>query len=171
MKFKKIQFLPLLIIAIFSACTADINNNSTPNILNQFSISSKQETGFSFDAMTTVNDTLNTAVTDFTVLPQLNDSGKLVLPILVQLQLKSNFILSKQFDNLNDAQKYFDSYTAFSENASNFSIYGLTVKPYQVWIVRTNLNKYGKILILTSTTNYLNNSPYAEITFKAELLK
>lgn len=173
MKFKKNQLL-LLILLVFCACNdennmpaSEVNLNSNP----EFSLSSAQESGFSFETMTIVKDTAQILNADFIVLPQLNAYGALVSPFFGQYNLKSGFALIKQFDNLADAQSFFDSYTVFTGNDSDFNIYGLSVKPFQIWIVKTGLNTYGKILVLTGKAEFSNKSYYANVSFKAALLK
>jgi hypothetical protein len=137
----------------------------------EFSLSSTQESGFSFETMTIVTDTAKILNTDFIVLPQLNANGGLVSPFFVQHNLKSGFALIKQFDNMADAQSFFDSYTAFTGNDSDFNIYGLAVKPYQIWTVKTGLNTYGKILVLNGKAEFSNKSYFANVSFQAALLK
>lgn len=43
-------------------------------------------------------------------------------------------------------QLYFDSLTTITDTTS-FVSYGPNVAAYQVWLVRTNINKYAKILV------------------------
>lgn len=173
MTFKKNQLL-LLILFVFCACN-DESNMPMPEInlseKQEFSLSSAPENGFSFETMTTVNNTTEIMNTDFIVLPQLSTNGGLVSPFFVQHNFKSGFALIKQFDNLAEAQSFFDSYTVFTGNDSDFNIYGLSVKPFQIWTVKTGLNTYGKILVLTGRAEFLNRSYSANVSFQAELLK
>lgn len=173
MRFKKNRLL-LLILLVFCACN-DENNMPTPEVnlsqSQEFSLSSTQESGFSFETMSIVNDTAKILNTDFIVLPQLDAYGGLVSPFFVQHNVKSGFALIKQFDNLTDAQSFFDTYTAFKGNDSDFNIYGLSVKPFQIWTVKTGLNTYGKILVLTGKAEFSTKSYFANVSFKAALLK
>lgn len=172
MIFKKIQILILVIIA-FSACQ---NNNGLPvdNSVSSadYSLSSAQNNGFSFKIMTVLTDSVNQNInSDFIVLPQLSDKGDLVSPFLVQPHLKSSYALSKQFDNQIDAELYYNAYTSFSETGTVFDYNAIPIKPFQIWIVKTNLNRYGKILIISTSTTSLKNSLNAVVNFKAGLLK
>ena len=164
MLFKKYHLLFLLLI-IFSSC-------QDKNIVSfEYSLSTAQY-GFSFDKMTVLSTDVNQNTNaDFIVLPQMNDSGELLSPMLVQPLLKSSYLLSKQFDNLFAAEQYYNSMTTFSENGSIFNNVALSLKPFQIWIVKTNTNLYGKILISQASTGYVNSFPDVAINFKAELLK
>ncbi len=163
----KKYYLALFFIPFFVSC---VQNNDT-NFPNTFTLNSNQNTGFSFGTMSVVNDTINNYAADFVVVPQLNDSGQLLTPILIQLKLRSNFVLARQFDTLSDAKNYYDSYITFSEDPAKMDIYALMIKPYQVWVIKTGDNTYGKVLIISTKTEYLNKSYYSEITFKADLLE
>lgn len=160
---KKCMFLVVAILCI--ACNED-------NIPSEYSLSSSKDNGFSFDRMNVVNNQIASQIyTDFIVVAGLNETGEFTSPFFTQLEFKTYFVLSKQFDNLQSAQQYFDSYTKMSENESYFDISALPVQPYQIWIVKTQSNTYGKILIL-STINYSSNhSTYCTVRFKAEILK
>jgi len=46
----------------------------------------------------------------------------------------------------------------------------VNVKPNQIWLVKTNSGGYGKILILKTKTGYLDNKPFAEVNFMADIL-
>ena len=161
------KILPLiLLLLIFSSC----QDNNTVSL--DYSVGSEQDNGFSFNKMAVLSNDVNQNINaDFIVLPQMSDSGKLLAPFLVQTELKSSFLLSKQFDNLMAAEQYYNNYTSFSDNGSVFDYNAIPVKPFQVWIVITNANLYGKILISEASAAYVNNSPNAVVNFKAELLK
>ncbi len=162
---KKIYFL-LFALLLFSACQ---NEEDLPF---DFSLSSLQDNGFSFEKMNVQSDAANQNIdADFVVMPQLDDSGKLLAPFLVQPQLKSSYYLLKQFDNLASAEQFYDSYTSFTEESSTFDYNALSIKPFQIWIVRTNSVQYGKVLITGTATSETNNSLNAVVNFKAELLK
>lgn len=169
MKIKSLKkfHLILFFIPFFVSCVQN-NDNNFPNT---FTLNSSKNTGFSFGTMSVVNDTTNNYAADFVVVPQLNDSGQLLAPILIQLKLRSNFVLSRQFDTLTDAKTYYDSYITFNEDVAKMDIYALTIKPFQVWVIKTGDNTYGKVLIISTKTEYLNKSYYSEITFKADLLE
>ncbi len=165
MNLKKIYFLLFATIAL-SACQ---NEEELPF---SFSLSSLQDNGFSFEKMNVQTDAVHqNADADFVVLPQFDDKGELKSPFFVQPQLKSSYVLLKQFDNLTSAEQFYNNYTSFTDENLAFDYNALSIKPFQIWLVRTNSAQYGKILITNTATSYSNNSPNAIVTFKAELLK
>jgi hypothetical protein len=160
---KKYLFLFVAILCI--ACNEDY-------IPSEYSLSSGEVNGFSFDKMNVVNKPITTHIyTDFIVAAGLNETGEFVSPFFTQLDFKSYFVLSKQFDNLQSAQHYFDSYITMTEDKSYFDIVAMPVQPYQIWIVKTQSDTYGKILILSTISYSSNHTTYCSVRFKAEKLK
>lgn len=162
---KKIYIL-LFTLIVFSACQKE------EDLPLDFSLSSLQDNGFSFERLSVQSNAVNQNMdADFIVMLQLNDSGELQSPFFVQPQLKSSYTLLKQFDNPTSAEQFYNDYTSFTGDNSSFDYNALSIKPFQIWIVKTNSNQYGKVLITSTVTSETNNSLNAVVNFKAELLK
>lgn len=172
MLLKKIQLL-LLILIVFSACELDDSvefESSTAST--QYSVSSQLDNGFSFETMKVINDSSDLiSSSDFIVFPQLGEKGELLSPFLVQPLLKSSYALAKQFSNLDDAKKYYDTYNTVSDSGLKFENTAIPVQPFQLWIVKTNTNQYGKILISGTSSSDKANLPVAVVDFYAKSIK
>jgi hypothetical protein len=165
MEIRKIS--TLLIVTIL--CLSCKNTNKTPN---EFTLSTINDSGFSFKKMKIVDHAFTRdTYTDFVLVPGTSLTGDLSYPTLKQIDNQSLFILSKQFDNLASAKKYFDQYKLMEENASDFERTAYMIQPYQVWIICTNSFYTGKILIISTNTTMSNGIYNSEIKIKAQLLK
>jgi len=165
MEIRKISML-LFVTVLCLSCK---NTNNKPN---EFTISTTSDSGFSFKKMKTVDNAFaRDTYTDFVVVPGTSLSGDLSYPSLKQIDAQSLFIMSKQFDNLASAQKYYDQYSNIEENASNFERTASMIKPYQVWIICTKAFTTGKILILSTNTTQTNGIYNSEVKIKAQIFK
>jgi len=165
MEIRKISIL-LFITIICLSCK---NSNKSSN---EFTFGSIKDSGFSFKKMKIVDHAFNRdTFTDFIVVPGTGLSGALSFPSFKQIDNQSLFIMSKQFDNLEKAQKYFDQYKLMEENASNFERTASMIQPYQVWIICTNSFYTGKILIIGTNTTMSNGIYNSEVKIKTQLLK
>ena len=100
----------------------------------------------------------------------MNETGTVLGPYLSQQDLESRFILSNTFMDYNSAKSYFDTLTTFKNKTLEQSAFG--IKPNQIWIIKTNKGDFGKILIIEAKAEIVeNNTPFAEIKFKAEKIK
>lgn len=174
MQFKKIHLL-LLSVLTFSACqvenNATIDDNAIGNSLSEFSVSSDLDNGFSFEKMSVTVDSVNQNTnSDFIVFQQLGSKGEAQSPFLVQPYLKSSYVLLKQFSNAYDAKVFYDNYNTYSVTGLVFKNTAVPVEPHQIWLVKTNKNQYGKLLITETNFSSTANEPNATVTFKAELL-
>ena len=121
-------------------------------------------TGFSFASGQIIYyPNTNNLKPDFSVYVQQNDTGVTIGPYLAQQDIRRNFYFAKYISIYDSAKLYFDTYklnkdTVFGETA-------LSLKQGQIWIIRTNSNSFGKILIFETTSNDNENKPYAEIKF------
>jgi hypothetical protein len=173
----KTQFKTLLLglLIVLTSCEGDDNSKSefytlnttvTSNISKGFSFK-----GFSFESLNIINypNKQNTKP-DFIVLAQTNETGTVLSPLLSQQDLESRFILSNTFSDYNSAKSYFDTLLTVENKTLEQS--ALDIKPNQVWVIKTNNGDFGKILIVETKTEIVeNNTPFAEIKFKAERIK
>lgn len=166
------QFKTLLVglLIVMTSCEGENNLKSEFYTLNT-TVTSNKFNGFSFENLNIIDyPNKQNIKPDFIVLAQLNETGTVLSPFLSQQELESRFILSNSFSDYNSAKSYFDTLTTI-ENKT-FKQYALGIKPNQVWVIEINNGDVGKILIVeTKTAIVENNTPFAEIKFKAEKIK
>ena len=164
----KIFLLGLLII--LTSCEGD--ENSTPEFYTlNTKVASNIFNGFSFESLNIIDypNKQNTKP-DFIVLTQMNETGTVLAPYLSQQNLESRFVLSNTFIDYNSAKSYFDTLTTVKNKTLEQFAFG--IKPNQIWIIKTNKGDFGKILIVEAKAEIVeNNTPFAEIKFKAEKIK
>jgi len=159
--------IKLLFIALFLIWTSCDKEKTL--LTNEFTLDSEMHKGFQFENLNIIDfPNSNDLKPDFIVLAQTSDNGDVLSPFLSQPDLENRFILSEEFDNTESAQAYFDSYST-PENKP-FQQFALNVKPNQIWLIKTNSDKFGKILIVSTEFNNIENKPFAKATFKAENL-
>jgi len=168
----KTQFKTLLLglLIVLTSCESDDNSKSEFYTLNT-TVTSNIFKGFSFESLNIINypNKQNTKP-DFIVLAQMNQTGTVLSPFLSQQDLESRFILSNTFSDYNSAKSYFDTLAIVENKTLEQSAFN--IKPNQVWVIKTNNGDFGKILIVeTKTETVENNTPFAEIKFKAERIK
>jgi len=159
--------IKLLFIALILIWTSCDKEKTLPT--NEFTLDSATHKGFLFENLDIIDfPNSNDLKPDFIVLAQTSDNGDVLSPFLSQPDLENRFILSEEFDDFESAQAYFDSYST-PENKP-FQQFALNVKPNQIWLIKTNSGKFGKILIISTEFNNIDNKPFAKATFKAENL-
>lgn len=168
----KTQYKTLLLglLIVLTSCESDYNSKSEFYTLNT-TVTSNIFKGFSFESLNIINypNKQNTKP-DFIVLAQMNQTGTVLSPFLSQQDLESRFILSNTFSDYNSAKSYFDTLAIVENKTLEQSAFD--IKPNQVWVIKTNNGDFGKILIVETKTEIVeNNTPFAEIKFKAEWIK
>jgi len=158
------KLLLIALLLIWTSCDKD-----KTLLTNEFTLDSDMHKGFQFENLDIIDfPNSNDLKPDFVVLAQTNDNGDVVSPFLSQPDLENRFILSEEFISFDSAQAYFDSYT--TPDNKPFQQFALNVKPNQIWLIKTNTGKFGKILIISTEFNNIDNKPFAKTTFKAENL-
>ena len=168
----KTQFKIFLIglLLVFTSCEGDDNLRTELFVLNT-TVTSNIFKGFSFESLNIINyPNKQNTIPDFIVLAQTNQTGTVLFPFLSQQNLESRFVLSNTFSDFTSAKLYFDTLTTVGNKALEQVAY--EIKPNQVWIIKTNKGDFGKILIVETKIEIVeNNTPFAEIKFKAEKIK
>ncbi|MGE5811726.1 MAG: hypothetical protein ACM339_09505 [Ignavibacteria bacterium] len=170
----KIGF-PILISTIFFINGCDSVEPILPKTSGETTINTKlvdhKYNGFSFSQGETINyPNSNNINPDIIVLVQTNETGN-ILGVFFGPggNLRPTFNLIKQFNNTDSAQIFFDN--LFEVPDSNYMDLALSVNVNQIWAVKTNDVKFGKILILHTEAYVDNSNPssptlYGEATFK-----
>jgi hypothetical protein len=159
---KPLRILFISLFVFFASCD---ENNDNPS--NEFTINSSDFKGFSFDLFKVV-DYPGPQNPDFFVLVQIENHGELKGPYLSHSDLEARFYMAEEFEDSESAKDFYTSYLPDEEQT--LQQFALNVKPNQVWLVKTNSGGYGKILILKTRSGHLDDKPFAEIAFKADLL-
>jgi hypothetical protein len=166
----------VLIITFLNSCDNSIGpippKTSGETTINTKVVDSKY-TGFSFSqGRNIIFPNSNNIIPDIIVMVQTNESGNILGVFLGSAGgLKPTFNLVRQFNDtdLDSAQVSFDNLNEVPD--SNYMDLALPVKVNQIWAVKTNDNKFGKILILHTDAYADNSNPsspnlYGEATFK-----
>lgn len=166
----KTQFKLLIgLLIVLTSCEGDNNIKSEFYTLNTKVTSNIF--GFSFESLSIIDypNKQNTKP-DFIVLAQMNETATVLSPFLSQQDLESRFILSNNFNDYNSAKSYFD--TLKTVENKTLEQFALGIRPNQVWVIKTNKGDFGKILVVETKAEIVeNNTPFAEIKFKAERIK
>jgi len=160
----KTKILFVIFLVVMVSCDKENNKPS-----DEFKLKSNQYNGFSFEKLKVI-DFPNTEnlKPDFFLAAQTLDNGDVVSPFFSHPDLESRFFLSDSFENYESALNEYKNF----EVPDNFQLeqFALSVQPNQVWLIKTNREKFGVILIKSAAFNNLNDTPYAEATFKAKII-
>lgn len=164
---EKIMRKYLLIViglSIFISCDKE---RSKP--ADEFILKSNAYTGFLFEKLKIINfPNSNNLKPDFVISPHITANGIVASPFFSHIDLENRFYLSGEFDSYENAINYYESYIL--PNDAHFQQFALPIKPNQVWLILTNNERYGVVLIKGTEFNDNNDTPYAEATFKAKML-
>lgn len=155
----------LLTLSIFISCKKETPDPSTNILVLNSSVVNNKSYGFSCSKAQIVPLNSN-PMPDFHVLVESNDMGQPTGVFLSNSNLEKRFYLKSTFAELESARNYFNSCTLSKDTV--FQRLAISVKPFQIWIIKTNENKFGKILIHEATYKDLNNSGnlFAEMKFQ-----
>jgi hypothetical protein len=158
---RNLKILLFGLLFIWASC--DKEKNSPPS---EFTLDSTPDRGFLFEGLKIIEYTnASTVKPDFIVLAQVNAQGDVISPFLSHPDYLHRFILSEEFTNLDEAQAYYDTYS--TPDNKPLQLIASNIKPYQVWLVKTNNEGFGKILVINTRIDKIDNTPFAEVTFKA----
>jgi hypothetical protein len=158
----KILFVIFLVVMV--SCDKEKN---TPS--DEFTLKSNQYTGFSFEKLRVVDFPFNQSLKpDFSVLPHTLENGNVVSPFFSHPDLESRFFLSGSFENFENALIEYNNFVI--PDNYQFEQFAFGVQPNQIWLMKTNKNKHGIVLIISAIFNNNNDTPYAETTFKARIV-
>jgi len=158
------KILALGMLFLFNSCEKDEDSTQI------FALNSEAYKGFLFESMKIINfPNSQNIIPDFTVLVQTNGSGEVLSPYLSNPNLENRFFLFDELEDLKNAQEVFDSIQTTEINT--FQKFALDIKPYQIWLIKTNSGSVGKILITETKTENIEDNPFAEIKFKAKKLQ
>lgn len=119
--------------------------------------------GFSFAERKIIESTAS-RTPDFSVMNQRNEGSEIMGVFLTHPNLEKRFYLAKSFNKMDSASTFFKSLVLSKDTL--FQNIALPVKPFQVWIIKTNDAKFGKILIHETIAKEINTTPYAEVKFE-----
>jgi len=165
----KVLKLSLIIsICTFSACEDQDKIPPEFYILNTEIPSGQSPKGFSFKELKIISfPNSKNIMPEFLLSVHTNETGDILGPMLSHPGLENRFIFIKRFDDLNSAQNYFDTLSTISK--SQYQTFAFDIKPHEIWQIKTNTGEIGKILLLETKAEKINNTPFAEIKFKAKI--
>ncbi len=167
----KIKLIILTILLLNISCKKE--DSSVDEGLTIFILDSKIENnkgkGFLFESLKIIDyPNSDNIKPDFSVLAQTNDTGYVIGPFLSNPDMTKIFKLTREFSNLDSAQSFFNSYAHSTDTIYNQ--FALNIQPFQIWTIKTNTGDNGKILVIETKGEEINNTPFAEIKFKADRL-
>ena len=158
----KTRILFGLFLMILISCAKEENKPS-----DEFTLKSSQYTGFVFEDLQIISfPNTDNLKPDFLVSAQTVENGTVVSPFLSHPALETRFFLSDTFENYENALASYNNFI-IPENIQ-LEQFALNIKPNQIWLIKTNTEKFGVILIKSAAFNNNNDTPYAETTFKAK---
>jgi hypothetical protein len=139
----------LLVILLCYGCdsTEPILETSDEVTINQNMI------GFSFSygkAITVPNS--ENIIPDIIIFAHLDEQGNVLGVFFGADSLRPVFNFVKEFSNFDSAKTFF--YNLAEVPDSNYQDLALPIRVNQIWAVKTNENKYGKILIMNTNAYY-----------------
>ncbi len=166
--------LNIILLSLFFYQCSEIIETYPPPIASIATIDSRLDgikyKGFSF-SKGTVNTYPNSENTlpDFSLLVQQNQNAEIVGVFLSAPIVTDAFLFIKQLPDADSAANYFANLKSVPDSMYGWSALG--IRANQIWAVRTQDNKYGKILILDTkayldTVNYSLPTPYGAATFQ-----
>ena len=165
----KLKITCVICICLIGACE-DHNETTAEFYILDTGISAGQSSnGFSFKEMKIMSYPFSdNNKPDFLLSVHTNETGDILGPMLSHPDLESRFVFIKKFDDLNSAQYSFDTLSTIS--SSPFQPIAFDLTPFEIWQVRTNTGEMGKLLIMETKTEKINNTPFAEIKLKAKII-
>ncbi|MBW6484468.1 MAG: hypothetical protein K0B10_15615 [Vicingaceae bacterium] len=156
-------FVISIIFALSVSCEKD---NNKP--LDEFTLKSTDYNGFLFETLKIIPfPNANNLLPDVLVAPHTIENGDVISPFLLHPDIEERkFFLSAEFENITNALESYESFEL--PNDYQLQQFAFNVKPFQIWLVKTNSENFGVVLIKNTEYNNNNDSPYAEVTFKAK---
>jgi len=156
-------------ICLIGACEDHDKASAEFYILDTGISSNQMSNGFSFKDMTILSYPFSdNNMPDFLLSVHTNETGDILGPMLSHPELENRFVFIKKFADLNSAQYAFDTLSTISSSPLQPFAFDLT--PNEIWQVRTNTGESGKLLIMETKTEKINNTPFAEIKLKAKII-
>lgn len=116
------------------------------------------KSGFSFSSGKAISiPNSENIIPDIIILAHLAEQGNVLGVFFGAVNLRPAFKLVKEFSELDSAKTFFYNLTEVPD--SNYQDLALPVKTNQVWAVKTNDNKYGKIVIIETSAYEYSPSP------------
>jgi hypothetical protein len=160
MKTRSIIFFSVLVFFLSSCGKED---ESPPS---EFTLGSEPFKGFLFESLSIIDyDNASATKPDFVVLAQVNAQGDVLAPFLSHPDYQNRFAFLKDFTDPEEALEYYEDYTTPENKDLQVGAFG--IKPNQVWLIKTNSGGFGKILVLSTRVGKIDETAFAEITFKA----
>lgn len=165
-----------LVIAAFCVCVISLVSceddefaseripSSGESVSEIYTINSRESKGFLLDELRLAEFPGSEA--DFIIIPQTGLTGDVMSPFLANPDLENRFILlSGDLTDVKSAVEYFASYTTYPEEQDPGQ-FALNLKPYQVWLIKSQSGVFFKVLILDTSVD--KETSYVEIKFRAE---
>lgn len=161
---KIISSLLLIILIVYGCDSTDpIVDPSDEVTINQ----SNNGFSFSYGRAITVPNSGN-IIPDIIILAHLDEQGNVLGVFFAADSLRPAFNLVQEFSDYDSAKTFF--YNLVEAPDSNYQDLALPVRANQIWAVKTNENKYGKILIMNTSAYYdstaLNYKTVAKFKWK-----
>ncbi len=128
------------------------------------------QSGFSFSSGKAINiPNPENIIPDIIILAHLDPQGNILGVFFASDSLKPAFYLVNEFSDYDSAKTFFYNLTELPD--SNYQDLAIPVRTNQIWAVKTNYNRFGKIQIVDTKAYEYSPSPgfrgyYLEAKFK-----
>jgi len=128
------------------------------------------ESGFSFSQGKAISiPNSQNIIPDIIIFAHLDEQGNVFGVFFGADSLRKSFNLVEEFSTIDSAKTFFYNLTEVPD--SNYQDLALPVTANQIWAVKTNDNKYGKILVMSTKAYEYSPAPgfrgyYVEAKFK-----
>ena len=147
--YKIISSLIFLILLGYGCDSTEPSIEENPDVVTI----SNSKLGFSFSygkAISIPNS--DNIIPDILILAHLDEQGNVLGVFFAADSIRPAFNLVKVFSDVDSASTFFSNLTEVPD--SNYQDLALPIRVNQIWAIRTNENKYGKILILDTIAYY-----------------
>jgi hypothetical protein len=162
---KQVYFTILILSFILSGCKKDNNPRLSGTItINNIFYGSGPYYAFGFSVPTGQKvSTLNDPLDVITIMADADINDNVRKIFFANNNFKYSFYRFGQYTDAATASLAFKNLTSFTNPL--WTETGDSVKANQVWLYRTDMDKYSKIMVI-STVAEKRNKPYAECTFE-----
>lgn len=130
------------------SCTKQDDRNRGEILLSsEFNFETATLVGFNFETGSYLNYPSTEIVTPDILLDQFRKLDGSIKPGFSSPGNKNGFVLAGSFESLEESDNYYNSILTVIDTTLNFEASSDTVRLYQVWVLRTRIDTYAKLLI------------------------
>ncbi len=164
---RNILLITLLLVGVTVSCNKEKNPGNSGEITltsELYGTGPYYAMGYNF-ALGKMVKTLDKPGPDITLLANSTNNQNYINAYLSTDNLNNSFSLTASFDNLSEAENFFNTYAEVIDS-SGYEGIAANIQPYQIWTYRSSDTKYVKMLIKSVKKEIRDDFPYAETTLR-----